>query len=66
MTGSPAVSTASTEPPSHGPWTRATLMLVRDHPGVVSTELTAKVDRSIGLTVAAWGVLNGTVRLSEG
>jgi hypothetical protein len=30
---------------SHGPWTRTTLALIRDHPGVVSTTLAAMVDR---------------------
>lgn len=30
---------------SHGPWTRVTLELIRDHPGVVSTELAARVGR---------------------
>jgi hypothetical protein len=30
---------------THGPWTRVTLALIRDHPGVVSTELAARVDR---------------------
>ena len=30
---------------THGPWTRTTLMLIRDHPGVVSTTLAAMVDR---------------------
>jgi hypothetical protein len=30
---------------SHGPWTRATLALIRDHPGVVSTRLAAMVGR---------------------
>ena len=29
----------------HGPWTRETLVLIRDHPGVVSTELAAMVGR---------------------
>ena len=28
-----------------GPWTRATLALIRDHPGLVSTALAARVDR---------------------
>ena len=30
---------------THGPWTRTALALIRDHPGVVSTELAARVDR---------------------
>lgn len=30
---------------THGPWTRATLQLIRDHPGVVSTALAARVER---------------------
>lgn len=30
---------------SHGPWTRTTLALIRDHPGLVSTTLAAMVDR---------------------
>ena len=30
---------------SHGPWTRTTLELIRDHPGVVSTTLAAEVGR---------------------
>ena len=30
---------------THGPWTRATLALIRDHPGVVSTTLAAMLDR---------------------
>jgi hypothetical protein len=30
---------------THGPWTRATLTLIRDHPGVVSTQLAAGADR---------------------
>jgi hypothetical protein len=30
---------------THGPWTRATLALVRDHPGVVSTKLAEQVGR---------------------
>lgn len=29
----------------HGPWTRATLQLIRDHPAVVSTELAAMLGR---------------------
>ena len=30
---------------THGAWTRVTLELIRDHPGVVSTVLAARVDR---------------------
>ena len=30
---------------THGPWTRTTLALIRDHPGLVSTRLAELVDR---------------------